>query len=270
LAANNHFFVAKNGLAVGNTTSTKHVINSAGQWIGDPTGIIQDSYDHANAAYNKANTSIVLNGNSINLGDTVTLSSLANGSYTLTLRSDGNLVLPTTTVEGVPGGSIDVNGALVLNANGNQWLFDTLGNLKSPYGIEITTQGIGWNDGSTQNTAAAPLAYSEASYNKANIAFDQVNLVYNFANSINTVSQFAYEQANTGTIIAQSAYDFANTISSQSIDQFVLYHFPTGDYGFVTESIYGGLGGELIGITYDLRTEPIGTNGLISLDLGTL
>ena len=60
--ATNNYFVVKNGLAVGNTTYTKNVINSAGQFIGDPTGVIQSSYNTANAAvdsaqsaYNQAN-----------------------------------------------------------------------------------------------------------------------------------------------------------------------------------------------------------------------
>ena len=62
MAANN-YFVVKNGLAVENSVYTKTVINNVGQFVGDPTGVIQDSYDKANsanvlaqAAFDKANT----------------------------------------------------------------------------------------------------------------------------------------------------------------------------------------------------------------------
>jgi hypothetical protein len=34
--SNNNFFIVKNGLAVGNTTNTKAVIDNTGRWIGDP------------------------------------------------------------------------------------------------------------------------------------------------------------------------------------------------------------------------------------------
>ena len=38
--SNNNFFVVKNGLAVGNTTNTKAVIDNTGRWIGDPTDLV--------------------------------------------------------------------------------------------------------------------------------------------------------------------------------------------------------------------------------------
>ena len=49
--------MAKNGLDVGNTTSIKQIVNNAGQWIGDPTGVIQDGYDKANLAFSTAQSS---------------------------------------------------------------------------------------------------------------------------------------------------------------------------------------------------------------------
>ena len=45
------------------------------------------------------------------------------------------------------------------------------------------------------------------------------------------------------------------------------YHFPLGDYGYVSDSIYGGLGNEAIGKIYDMRIAPEEYDGLISLDL---
>ena len=61
--------MVKNGLAVENSIYTKTVINNVGQFIGDPTGVIQNSYDKANsanvlaqAAFDKAN-SLILTAN---------------------------------------------------------------------------------------------------------------------------------------------------------------------------------------------------------------
>ena len=94
--------MVKNGLAVGNTTSTKAVINNAGQWIGDPTGVMQSSFDKANsanvlaqAAYDFANTITlstggstfsILNSNTIlNASQLNCLVDTSNGSFTITL-----------------------------------------------------------------------------------------------------------------------------------------------------------------------------------------
>jgi len=83
-------------------------------------------------------------------------------------------------------------------------------------------------------------------------------------------ANLAYNQANSATTLAQDAYDYANTISSGTVDTFVLNHFPTGDYGSVEDSIFGGLGDEIVGATYDMRIEPFSINGLIQLDAGTI
>lgn len=50
----------------------------------------------------------------------------------------------------------------------------------------------------------------------------------------------------------------ANTIET--------YHFPIGDYGFVTQSIYDVFGG-IIGPVFDMREDPKNV-GLIPIDLG--
>lgn len=50
----------------------------------------------------------------------------------------------------------------------------------------------------------------------------------------------------------------ANTIET--------YHFPIGDYGFVTQSMYDAFGG-IIGPAFDMREDPKNV-GLIPIDLG--
>jgi hypothetical protein len=96
-------------------------------------------------------------------------------------------------------------------------------------------------------------------------------------NSLSVQTQATFDQANsaslyanTGITLSQNAYDYANTLSSGLIDDFTLWHFPIGDYEYVTESIYGGLGNELVGVTYDLRIEPANVNGLVQLDCGNI
>jgi hypothetical protein len=48
-----------------------------------------------------------------------------------------------------------------------------------------------------------------------------------------------------------------------------LFYFPTGDYGYVLESLYGGDGMENISPMYDMRIDPV-VAGLISIDLGSV
>lgn len=86
MAANN-YFVVKNGLAVENSTYTKTVINNAGQFIGDPTGVIQNSYDKANsanvlaqAAFDEANSAMAFAQDSYNAANTKL--SLTGGTMT--------------------------------------------------------------------------------------------------------------------------------------------------------------------------------------------
>jgi hypothetical protein len=85
----------------------------------------------------------------------------------------------------------------------------------------------------------------------------------------------AYSRANDAYILASAAYAQANTGGggggggTGTIDSFQLYHFPTGDYGSVSDSLYGGLGMEAVGPMYDMRVDPL-VAGLISLDLGSL
>lgn len=125
---NANLFVVKNGLAVGNTTSTKTVINNAGQWVGDPTGVIQNSYNqansafaqansayikanssyiHANAAYNEANTGHTIAQAAYDFANTITLSS-GGSSYSII---DTDLVLNASQLNCLVDTS---NGAITL------------------------------------------------------------------------------------------------------------------------------------------------------------
>jgi hypothetical protein len=83
-------------------------------------------------------------------------------------------------------------------------------------------------------------------------------------------TQSAFNKANSAYTLAQNAYDQANTGSgSGSVSVTTLFHFPTGDYGYVSESLYGGDGMENISPMYDMRIDPV-VAGLISIDLGSV
>lgn len=84
-----------------------------------------------------------------------------------------------------------------------------------------------------------------------------------------TLAQNAYDEANIAFNVANAAYAYANTISSSSSNNWTLYNFPLGDRGLITQSLYGGLGGELIGEVYDMRNQP-SIGPVILLDAGYL
>jgi len=83
-------------------------------------------------------------------------------------------------------------------------------------------------------------------------------------------TQAAFNKANSAYTLAQNAYDQANTGGgSGGVSVTTLFHFPTGDYGYVLESLYGGDGMENISPMYDMRIDPV-VAGLISIDLGSV
>ena len=191
-------------------------------------------------AYAKANSANVLAQaayNTANIANTRTISSLANSSYTLVLRSDGQLIVPQSTQGSITAGYVTSLGSIGFNANGNLWKFGEDGTMNSPYSVQITTHGFQWPDGTYQNTAFVGTATdstartsAQAGFDKANTAnvsaqaaFDKANSAnviaqssYNFANTINTYSSSAYAQANTANVTAQAAFNKANTAITTS------------------------------------------------------
>jgi hypothetical protein len=161
---------------------------------------------YAYSAYNKANTP---------------WSYLSNGSYTLLVQSDGQLVLPQTTLGGAATGSFTSTSNVSINAAGNLWKFDNLGNLNGPYGVNLTTAGIRYNDGTYQNTAASPVSYSQASFALANTALQNTTtVIVNGMNAatINTSSVYTPNTIlNNGLITSanvQANYVVANNIGN--------------------------------------------------------
>ena len=166
----------------------------------------------ANAGFDKANSANVLAQSAFdtaNIANTRTISSLANSSYTLVLRSDGQLIVPQSTQGSITAGYVTSLGSIGFNANGNLWKFGEDGTMNSPYSVQITTHGFQWPDGSYQNTAFTGTATDSTARTLAQNAYD-------YANTVNTYAYSAYAQANTANTKAQGAFDLANTAITTS------------------------------------------------------
>lgn len=73
----------------------------------------------------------------------------------------------------------------------------------------------------------------------------------------------AFDKANAATVLAQYASDAANTVTT------LVPGLPTGNYGNITDTVYGGLAGEFVnGVVFDCRTTPAGR--IEVTDLGSL
>jgi hypothetical protein len=165
---------------------------------------------YANAAFAQANAAFAQ-------ANTVSPSSLTNGAYTLTLRSDGQVQLPLTTVGGYSNtASLTATGNILFNANGNLWEFDTLGNFISPYNVKITQGGVAFPDGSQQNTAASPIAYTQAAYGQANSAY--------------TLATAAFAKANTGSGSSSSSFPYLDMGLVSDVPLFVAGTFDCGAF----------------------------------------
>lgn len=97
--------------------------------------------------------------------------------------------------------------------------------------------------------------------------------------------QSAFDKANTSSIGATGATGPVGPTGptgptgatgpsgggSASVNTAILFHFPVGDYGYVSESLMGGFGNsEFVSPMYDMRDYPTADAGLINVDLGTL
>jgi hypothetical protein len=196
-------FTVEGGLIVSGT----QVFDANGNLLGPTSTLISTIANSANSGSSYANSALLLAQAAYNQANT-TPSTLANGSYTLTLRSDGNVVLPN--VSGTSWIDSPNYTNININAGGSVWTFNTSGYLTSPYNIKITPGGIQWTDGSMQNTAASPAVYSQAGFNQANLAYTEANSGSSYANSAFVQANLAYTEANSGSLYANSAFVQAN------------------------------------------------------------
>jgi hypothetical protein len=155
------------------------------------------SYNHANAAFDLANT---LSGGTSTDGwarnAANAASSYANSAYLQANTATTNSA--TADQKAVTSGSYANSAYSLANTNAilAQAAFD-----KANTGVSIST------DEYARNHANSSFIHANAAFAVANSgSFSTDSFARNQANS-------AYNQANTGTVLAQSAYDFANTLS---------------------------------------------------------
>jgi hypothetical protein len=121
--------------------------------------------------------------------------------------SGGNLIIGTTTtntqIKFIAGGYNSSNIVAIITGDGIKM---------------VNGHPIFFTDGTSQNTAAAPFAYSNAAFAQANsasantISFQGANDTQNtWIASNSAYSQAAFAKANTANVTAQAAYNFANT-----------------------------------------------------------
>jgi hypothetical protein len=139
-------------------------------------GFVQSAFSQANAAYETVNT--------------LSTSALTNGSYTLSLNSDGTVTIPNSGVSGAPARVQSTTGNVQINAGGALYTFSNTNSMVFPDGTEQTT------------------AYKSIVFNTANLAFSHANSAYGHANS-------GFDKANSGYILAQGAFDAANNVTPQ-------------------------------------------------------
>ena len=138
----------------------------------------------------------------------ITSSTYNQTGYGLTGVNDGYLIVSGNTVTG--GGNLVISTYtpkdIIFAQNGGDFA-NEVARFKYGTGFVLKTIPVVFADGTTQNTAAAPWAYSNASFAHANAA-------YSAANNVTPQIQPAYNQANVSANIANAAYAQANAISS--------------------------------------------------------
>ena len=183
----------------------------------------------------------------------------------------------------VQGNTGQLGGNLIIGTTSETSLIETRfvagGTEEANVIFRFNTETVTFQREIVSNTTSRIYTHANLAFDKANSAALYANSAFEHSNAAYILAQGAFDTANTGApdtyarevataafIQANAAYEQANT-GSGIINNFVLYHFPTGDYGLITDSFYSGLD-DIIGYTYDMKTMPTDTNGLINLDAG--
>jgi len=149
--------------------------------------------------------------------------------YTIITPNDAYLIAYGNTITG--GGNMIVSTGLsndIIFTTGGVNVENEMARFKNGVGLVLKNMPITFADGTSQNTAAAPYAYSNAAYglanstltyatagfNKANTANVTAQAAFDFANSVNTYASAAYANGNNTLQYSQSAYAFANSVNT--------------------------------------------------------
>lgn len=130
----------------------------------------------------------------------------------------GNLILGTSSTRAniifMVGGTMSENVVGYITNNG----YNLLSNV-SVRGALSTTTGLRFADGSTQNTAANPIVFSQSSYTQANTATTIGQAAFAKANNAlaNTTGTFAGDLSLTGNLIATGIQSTIGAISTGNL-----------------------------------------------------
>jgi len=142
-------------------------------------------------------------------------STYAYPGYTLIGKNDGYLFATGNTTTG--GGNMIVGTGLnndVIFSVGGINTENEIARFKYNTGLILKQFPIKFADNTSQNTAAAPFAVTNASFTQANTANTLAQSGFDKANTANTLAQAGFDKANTANTFAQSGFDKANTANT--------------------------------------------------------
>ena len=201
---------------------------------------------YSQQAYNTANAAGVLS---------VSAYSAANGASTLAsaayLQANGASTLSTAAY-------VEANGAsnLALSAY-------TSANTAAANTVYIFSV----ND--TQNTNIGNVnTFTQSAYNTANVGSNFVSSGGTITGDVSVTGNVSAQIVLTDNLYHANGVPWSMSGAGTTANSFVLYNFPLGDYGSVTDPVKDSFGA-FITPNYDMKSDPL-LLGLVSLDLGTV
>ena len=262
------FYKAANGSIVSFTSGGGGTVESFATVNANSTLILATSPTDTLSFTGSNGISITANSTSktINIGDGVTFA-LANSAYTIAQLAYAEANTETVRSGWAANTILSVNSTGYISNSGGLFFTSSNNNLIVSNNI-ITGSGTGGNISGANNIFANTVNVSVSMvFGDGSIQTTAYNGGAGIDNFARQTANAAFIKANSATILAQAAYNQANTGGGggTSSNNFVLFDFPLGDRGLVTQSIYGGLGNEQIGEIYDMRIDPT-YGGIIVLD----
>ena len=206
------------GIAVGYDFQPQTVLQTSGNF----NGYSQINNQNINPGAN-ASSDIVATAENGNEGDTfidmgINSSNYSQAEFSLTGPNDGYLYVHGNTSTG--GGNLIFStmhqNDIIFSINGAT-TDNEVARFKFGEGLILKNYPLTFTDGTKQNTAASPVNYTQASFDKANSASSNTIVTQGVDLTQNTAiaatdgkMQSAYGQANTGTVLAQASYNTAN------------------------------------------------------------
>jgi len=163
----------------------------------------------------------------IDLG--INSSTYNQSAYNLTGLNDGYLYVAGNTITG--GGNLVLSTTtgkdIIFGLNGNTTA-NEVARFKFNKGLVLYSQPITFADGTSQNTAAGPYAFSNASFANANSSFAQANAAFANANASFAQANASFANANASFAQANAAFSKANATPSGYSSNGIIFANTTG------------------------------------------